>query len=261
MTATTGHCVTAVNTKNRRAVSGHRHGRARGEPLSEQPPVPAETRAERALVRLCGALAVAGWFAGLGVIVARFLHDLPIGERTYSVLASWTIAAAALGLGVVFLRDDDPHTVDMYSRLDYGNPVLDDVLCNSRPPWRSRPVVRAGFGVIATASWLLAVPYSVQLVLGVYRAAPMTELSLLMWLLAAAVCSSVIVATAPPECRRAAAQLLACEAHREQREKRGRLGRAAADDIGATGEIPRVRQGDVIDLTERSRSGRYGASG
>ena len=229
--------------------------------MSDQPPVPAETRAERALVHLCGALAVAGWLAGLGVIVARFLHDLPMSERTFSVLASWTIASAALGLGVVFLRNEDPHTVDMYARLDYGNPALDDVLCIAHPPWRSRRRVRAAFGIMATASWLLAVPYSVQLVLGIYRAAPMTELSLLMWLLAAAVCSTVIVATAPPECRRDAAQKLACDAHREQREKRDRLGRAAAADIGATGEIPRVRQGDVIDYeTERSRRGRYGAS-
>lgn len=227
--------------------------------MSDQPPVPAETRVERALVRCCAVLAAIAFPGALGLIIARFLHHLPMSERTYSVLASWVIAAAALGLGVVFLRNEDPHTVRMYGRLDYGSPALDDVLCPTRTPFRSRLPVRAAFGVTGTACWLLAVAYSVQVALGVYRAAPMTELSLLWWFLAAAVCSSVIVATAPPECRRAAAQLLAREAHREQREKRGRLERAAADDIGATGEIPRVRQGDVIDLTERSRSGRYGA--
>lgn len=228
--------------------------------MSVTPPVPVETRAERALIRSFGALAALAWAAGLAIVIAQAEHWLHLADNTFSVLASWVIALACLGLGVAVMRNEDPRAVRALALLDFGNPALDDVLCPARTPWRSRLRVRVAFGTAASACWLVSVIYSIQIAIGVYRIPTLTELFVLIWFLAGAIWSTVIVVTAPAECRRAAALKLACDAHSAQREKRERLERAAAADIGATGEIPLVRQGDVIDYeAERSRRGRYGA--
>lgn len=248
-----------MNTKDRRAVSGYRHGRARGEHLSETLPTPIETRAERALIRFFGILAALAWPAGAAVIAARASGALPLAADTFATLACWVIALGCLGLGVSVMRNEDPRTVRAFALLDFGNPALDELLRAERTPWRSRLSVRIAFGTVASACWLVSVIYSVQVALGVYTAPLLIQLFTLIWILAAAIWSTVIVVTAPAECRRAAALRLACDAHRVQRERRQRLEQAATD-AADTGEIPRLHQGDVIDYeAERSRRGRCGA--
>lgn len=230
--------------------------------MSDQPPVPVETRAERALIHSFAALAALAWPAGLAAAIARAEHWWTPAENTFSVLTSWVIALACLGLGVAVMRNEDPRAVQALGFLDFGNPALDEVLCPARIPWRSRLGVRVSFGVAAGACWLVSSIYSVQVAIGVYRVPTLTELFILIWFLAGAIWSTVIVVTAPAECRRAAALKLACDAHQAQRAKRERLHRTATSDVTATGEIPRVRLGDLIDYeTERTRRGHYGASG
>lgn len=235
--------------------------------MSETPREPATaSRAERTLMRLLATLAAVMWPGGLAAVTARAAHALPLAENTYCVLASWLIALGCLGLGVAVIRNEDPRVVRALSLLDFGNPKLDAVLPDVPPrPWRARAGTRLLFTAVGAACWVVAILYSVQIALGVYRVGPIAELFVLIWFLALAIWSTVIVACSPAEARRACAFELACGAHQEQRRQRDLLQQAAHDATsGDTGEFTRPVFG-VIDGDARTpaprREGHHSASG
>lgn len=234
--------------------------------MSEPTPVPTEPRAEQTLIRSFAILAAIAGPVSLAIVIARATHHLTLSQAVFSVLASWAIALACLGLGVSVMRDEDPRLVRALTLLDFGNEALDDVLCPVRARWRTRPGARIAFASAAAACWLISVIYSVQMALGVYDLAPLAELFILIWFLAGAIWSTVIVVTAPAQVRRAAALALACDAHRAQRAQRRRAEAVAEGAAtGETGEFQRPLW-EVYDPTAaegkpvRRRERHYGAS-
>lgn len=231
--------------------------------MSQPLPLPAEPRTERLLIGGFAVLAVVSFLATGAILIARATGHLPLAPDTFSVLTSWTIALTCLGLGVSVIRDEDPRLVQLVAALDIGNPALDGILGQQvRRRWRGRNSTRLLFTMIGGGCWLASVVYSVQMALAVYSVGVLMQLFTLIFFLALAIWSTVIVATAPAECRRTTALELVTSAHRAQRERREAMQRAALD--ADTGQFERPRF-DVIDgdcaTDPPVRRTRYGASG
>lgn len=234
-------------------------------PTTPIPPTPPRPR-ERLVIRGFAALSAVGFATSLGISIARAAHALVLADDTFTVFAVWALSIGCLGLGIAAFCGSDPRPTRALAKLNYGDPALDDVLCDKvRTPWRARRGIPTVCTATAAACWILAIPYSVQIALGVYRIPPVTQLFLLGWMLGAGLWSTVLAVSAPAERRRADAFALACDMHRAQREHRAEgEQRIAQAPLGDTGEIPRppTRLRAVDSERDASRRlARYGDTG
>jgi hypothetical protein len=151
---------------------------------------------EAPVIRSLVCAALVAWPTGIALILAENI-DQVLRPLIFGTVTSWVVGIGCLGLALGLLRPDDP--------LRVWERGLNET---KRRTW-----VRALLGHTATASWVLAVAYTVSITVHHYAGPPVITVFTLIYLLALAIVTTIIVLAAPAKSRLERAYVLHRAAH------------------------------------------------